>query len=181
MLLEFDGKDVLPGPYTLSIKEFKKLWTRDKTRDKRIAKSELSYVYFMTDFKSPFSNITDDEDRSNAIINSLDLPKGWKPDATVKACIDIYKERQKTITMILLDDARYALNEISRFLRSINLHATDERGNFIYDVKKMADTIKMIPSLSDSLDVLEEKVKREIDVKKQLRGDKEKSVFEDGL
>ena len=53
-LFDIDNNKVIVHPEALLIQSFKLLWDRDKSKDKARALKELAYVYFMTDFKSPY-------------------------------------------------------------------------------------------------------------------------------
>ena len=52
----FDLRDftVTISPKALMVPEFKALWDRDKSNNKSTALSELAYVYYLSDFKSPY-------------------------------------------------------------------------------------------------------------------------------
>jgi hypothetical protein len=181
-LFELKDYNLTFSPQALSLKPFKALWDRDKSKDKKRATAELSYIYFFADYKSDFANILDPEDRTREIVTNLsEIKENWEPDAKVQEALDFYNERQKTITTVLLDNARHAVNELSQFLRNVDLELLDERGKPIYDAKKIADTISNLGRVVDSVNSLEDKVKREKDEAATMRGGRSKGLFEDGL
>jgi len=181
-LFELKDYRLVFSPQALAVGAFKDLWDRDKSKDKKRANAELSFIYFYCDFKSDFGNILDDEERmQQIIINLSDLKDGWKIDKTVQTAIDFYKERQETVSTKLLDDARYAVKELSSFLRKVDLELLDDKGKPIYDAKKIADTISNLSKVVDSLAALEDRVKKEQDAGASMRGGRTKGMFEDGL
>ena len=48
-LFEMNKEGIEISPQSLIIKEFKKLWARDKSKGKQKARTELAYVYYYTD------------------------------------------------------------------------------------------------------------------------------------
>ena len=58
----------------------------------------------------------------------------------------------------------------------------DERDKPVHDLKKVIDTLGAINKVTESLDALEEQVKKQIQKKRETaRGGKEKALFEDDI
>ena len=53
-LLDLKNSRVVISPEALLIPEFQKIWEKDKSKDKEKALKELSYVYFICDYKSHY-------------------------------------------------------------------------------------------------------------------------------
>jgi hypothetical protein len=179
-LFEIKNGLVVYSPIALSIKEFKAIWDRDKSKDKELANLELSYVCFVTDFRSVYKAY-DEVDRSNKIIQDL-FPKyeGWKPDKVVKAAIDKYKEMSRTSLMDLSDAVDHAVRKFGKYFWNVDFLALDDRGKPIYVAKDFGITVKHANEIVDSVRELKLKVEREVNETSSLRGGKEKSIFEDG-
>mgnify|MGYP003635823735 CR=1 FL=1 len=170
------------SPQALSLKVFGDLWKRDKTKDKEIANGELAFIFYFTDGRSDFNNILDEDTRVKEILEQIGgLPNGWKPDAKVKVAIDFYKERTKTISSMLLEDAEYAVGKVSKFLRNVNLDEKTDKGAYLNDAKKITDTIKTLPAVVDSLQETKKKVQKELNEASGARGSIEKGIFEDDI
>lgn len=96
-LVEFDKKrNVVPTPEIMMFPSFKKLYTRDKSRGKIIAISELSYIYYMcvqNGKKNPYylKYADQEEEKSEEIIRDL-FTKEWTPDKLVRECIELFKK-----------------------------------------------------------------------------------------
>lgn len=172
-------------PEVLTIKEFSALFRRDKSKNKSVAMAELAYVWFISDFKSDFIQIIDEQERSAEIISSLDyLPKNWEPDDEVKAAVQKYRDLSRSVTSRMLDDARAILDNMSKYAKNASEHLDEvvetkfgERNK--YDITKIQSFINSLPKLHDTINYLEEKVLREKDTGERHRGSQEKAMFED--
>ena len=82
-LLKYEGYNLTFEPEILTLKVFNRLFMRDKTKDKSRFLQELGYIYFMLDPRSDYMYITDNEERSKAIIEGEGLPDTWKVDSAL--------------------------------------------------------------------------------------------------
>ena len=82
-LRKYEGYNLTFEPEILTLKVFKRLFMRDKTKDKSRFLQELGYIYFMLDPRSDYMYITDNEERSKAIIEGEGLPDTWKVDSSL--------------------------------------------------------------------------------------------------
>ncbi len=181
-LFELKDYNITFSPQALGLKPFKALWDRDKSKDKHIALGELYFLYYFTDSRSDFNNILDEETRKNKILEEIGgLPEGWEPDAKMNVAIDFYKERTKTISSMLLEDGEHAAGKLSTFLRTINLSERNDKGALVYNPKAIADVLKTLPSVVESLQETKKKVAKELKEMGGARGSVEKGVFEDGI
>jgi len=161
---------------------FKVVWDRDKTKSKEKALAEMGYIYFMEDFKSDFSDITDEDSREAEIIENLSLPKSWKEDEVVRKAREFYRKRSEEILpLLLLRDAKSVIDKMRAFYREVDFLATDKNGKSKHDIDKVARTIERSAGILENLTKLENMVKKEIQSKKDKVGSRTKSLFEDGL
>lgn len=165
-------------PIAYTLEPFAKIWNKDKAKDKERAIAELAYVYFMCDFKSDFNAIVDEEKRSEEVIKYLKLPKNYKPDNDIKLAIKFYDDRQKTVTMYLLEDVYKSIDKLRAYFREVDLMEYDKNSKPIHDVTKLTKSIESVAKIVDSLKVLEEKVKREKE-ESGLRAGRKKGMYED--
>lgn len=169
--------DILDGEITVSteilnIPEFKSLWKRDKDRNKRLAFAELSYVYYMIDFKSPYRNYPIDE-RRNKIIEDFISKKydEWKPDTEVNLAIKKYEELHTTPSLRYLESVEGQLDKITNFLNGTTI---DEEV-----IRTVVDSIDKANKIILGLPKLKEAVQKEVSEKSKIRGGGEISMFED--
>lgn len=177
-LLKYEGYNLTFEPEILTLKVFKRLYMRDKTKDKSRFLQELGYIYFMLDPRSDYMYITDNEERSKAIIEGEGLPNTWKVDSTLQEAMDYYKSFRPT-SALLLEDTRIAVDKLREALRSINLTDVDDKGRPIYTLNTIVATIKQVPALVKDLDDAERAIAKEIIQNDKIRGSVEKSMYED--
>ena len=177
-LLKYEGYNLTFEPELLTLRVFKKLFTRDKTRDKSKFIQELGYIYFMEDPRSDYQYITDPEERSKAIIEGEGLPNTWKIDSLLQEAIDYYKLFKPT-SALLLEDTRVAVDKLRKQLRDIDLNAVDDKDKPIYTLNVVVSAIKQVPSLVKDLDEAEKSIAKEIIQNDRVRGNVEKSMYED--
>ena len=83
-LFRQDGYEVKIDPEALLLKPFKKIWDRDRSKDKNRALQELGFIYFVCDPRSDYQYLVDMEVRQEAVKQGEGLPQKWEPDASVK-------------------------------------------------------------------------------------------------
>lgn len=180
-LFKYEAYKVVISEEALALKPFKQIWNRDKSSNKDRAIAELSYVYFMEDPASDYQYLVDRDERSNAIIEGEGLSSKWKPDKLVIEAMEFYSSF-KTTSALILEDTRYAADNLRKSLRNINLEATDDKGKPIYTVSSIISAIKQIPQLVKELAEAERAVSKEmIENNGRVRGQRAKTILEDGL
>ncbi len=162
------------------LKPFKKLWSRDKTKNKDKALMELGFIYFFCDPRSDYQIIVDEEERTKAIIEGEGIDSKWKPDKEVEEAMSFYNSFKPT-SSLLLEDTRIAVEKLRKLLRDINLEAKDDKGRPIYTLNTITATIKQIPNLVKDLDEAEKAIASELKNSSKMRGQGEKTIFEDGF
>lgn len=163
------------------LKPFKKLWDRDKSKTKVRALPELGYIFFMEDFRSDYSDILDERERGIEVEKSLVLPKEWKEDKLVKDARMFYRERDEAVLALLfLKDAKIGVDQIRKFYRKVDLLALDKNGKPVYNIAQLAGVIEKSSGILTNLDKLEEMVKKKLQKESAVRGQRQKSIFEDG-
>lgn len=179
-LFKYHQYRVVISEEALALKPFKKLWDRDKSKTKDKAIAELSYCFFMEDPASDYQYLVDREERSKAIIEGEGL-KDWKPDKAVEEAMAFYASF-KTTSALILEDTRYAADNLRKSLRNIDLEATDDRGKPIYTVASIISAIKQVPQLVKELSEAERAVAKEMaETNGRVRGQRAKTILEDGL
>lgn len=183
-LFELNADTGLPqfDPIIFEMKPFKALVDRDKSKDKKIAKAEISFVWFYKDYKSDFSSITDEDKKLEEILSIISLPGNWKPDLKVQQAVEFYGKITKTPSTVLLEKMKKTINKLSDFLENIDFEALDKNGKPLYDMKKVVDTSTQIPKLLTTLKEIEDRVKDEqSNIEKEVRGNRKLAVYEDGI
>lgn len=137
---------------------------------------ELGFIYFMEDPRSDYQYITDSSSRAEAIKEAEGLPSEWKPDKLIKEAMEFYSSF-KPASALLLEDTRFVADRFRKKLREVV--ESDELG--IKELKEMGALLKQLPSIVKDLDEAEKALVSEIRAQGKMRGQGEKTIFEDGL
>ena len=179
-LLKYEGYNLTFEPEILALKVFKKLHTRDHSKDKSRFIQELAFIYFYSDPRSDYQYLTDKNERLKAIVEGEGLPDDWKIDKILQDAIDYYSSFKPT-SALLLENTRAAVDKLRQLLRNIDLTEVDDKGKPIYTLNTITATIKQIPSLVKDLDEAEKALNSELKTSGRMRGSGEKTLFEDGI
>jgi hypothetical protein len=144
-LITADGNTVIPAPYVLTVSEFKSLKIE-----------ELSAVYFFVDHRSPYG-VYEEEDRWNHIVDLLKV----KSTPKIKAAIEKYKELSETSAVKLLKAARESVTKLEAYFRDVDLTLADDNGTPIFHAKDLISNLSNMAKVVQSLDELEELVKKQ--------------------
>ena len=151
-LFRYEGYKVVISEEAFALKVFRQIWNRDRSVNK-----------------------------DKAIIEGEGLPSNWKPDKMIIEAMKFY-EGMKSTSALLLEDTRVAIDKVRKFLKEVNLEDTDDKGRPIYTINSITSTIKMIPQLIKDLDDAEKAIKADMqNTSGKVRGQKEKSLLEDGI
>lgn len=168
-LFDIVNGNVQMNPTTLWIPEFKALWDRDKSKDKKQATSEISYIVFMHSFVSPYMGYAEKEREKKVRQDCFGKQKdSWKPDAEVKAAVKKFLALQDTPTLRLLKAAKAGVDKITEYYENVTSgQATD----IIKNTKELGALVK-------SLDILTKQVEKEQLESGNIRGGQAIGLFE---
>lgn len=174
-LLKYEGYKVVIEPELLTLKPFKRIWDRDRTINKDKAIAEIAFIYFMTDPRSDYQYLTDEDERKEAIKEGEGLPPKWEPDKIVQEAMAFYNSFKPT-SALLLDDTRLMVDKYRKRLREQEFDGLE-----VKELKELGALIKQIPSLVKDLDEAEKALTSEMRNAGKMRGQGEKTIFEDDL
>ena len=179
-LFELDGDIVKFSPQALALKPFKELWKRDRTKDKGVAFAELALLYYIVDYRSTINYIVDEESRITEAMKYIDLPSKWKPDSKFQDAKELYINLQKTPALEHLEALRVGLDKTNRYCRDTDLNERDEKGKPIHNPRTIQSMARDAEKTLESLEKVEDRVKKQIENKAELSGNQSPSMFEDG-
>ena len=108
------------------------------------------------------------------------MPSNWKPDKVVTEAITFYKSLKST-SALLLEDTRAVIDNVRKTLRKFSFDDMEDKDR-VNAIKSVASTIATIPKLIKDIDEAEKAVTSEMqNTSGKVRGQKEKSIFEDGI
>ena len=179
-LFKYEGYEVRVSPEALNLKPFKKLWNRDKTKDKEKAMLELSFIYFYCDPRSDYQYILDDEDRMIAVKEGIGLPENWKLDAAMMDAVTFYKTFD-THSAMLMRLAAEGVEKVKKAMKDLEPTDTGTAKKApITVVKEYLSVLKLIPEVASMLKEAEKSLNEEAEFG-EAKGSIEKTLFDDGL
>ena len=162
----------------LLLKPIKAVWDRDKSKNKQKALMELGCIYFMNDLRSDYQYLVDEEERTKAIITGEGMPANWKPDKVVLEASIFYNSFKPTASL-LLEDIRFMIDQYRKKLRTMASEGFEELS--VKELKDINALIKALPGLIKDLDETERALASEMRSSSKMRGQGEKTIFEDDL
>jgi len=103
----------------------------------------------------------------------------WRASAEIKQVINYYTEISETTSLTLLNSARIACHKLADYFKEIDFTDVTDDGKPIYTAKDVAANLGAVGKIVDSLDALEEKVKKEQTSKSKIRGGGKVGPYED--
>lgn len=184
-LIEFDKEniEVIYSPLLLTLKPFKDLIDRDKSKKKELAVKEISFIAFYADIRSMYMYITDEQEREEELIKDLELPKKWKKDSLINIAIDFYKQ-DRSINSILYSSACKSALDVAQYLQTtdILLKERDDNGKVVTDINKITAALEKVPKIMSNLNVAnEELIKEQKITEGRNKGARTFNMFEDGI
>lgn len=146
----FNLKDtqVILDPNVLVIPEFKALWDRDKTKEKDSATKELSYVYFLEDFNSPYAVIPEHL-RAKTVKEDFVKNESWKEDELVLAARKKYKLLSETPTIRFVKSVRNVIDKMTDYLNTVEIDAKTFK-NVQDSIDKVGKTLAGYAKIQDA-------------------------------
>jgi hypothetical protein len=171
--------EVVIDPSRLIIPEFKKLWDRDKSKDKHNVMKEISYITFKFDLSAdnPYRGYSEFE-RDTILKKDIFTNINWEPDELVKDAIDKFQKLMETTNIRVLLGAKQAAEELAKWFRQVRYDAVDEEGNSLFSVTELSRNLKEVGNIIKSLSQLEEMVRREQIDKTTTRGGSDIGMYE---
>lgn len=165
------------NPDILAIPEFADIWEADKTKLKAKAMKEITYIYMMADFNSPYAVFPINKRRAEVARDVLGS-EGAKISKALLDGIDKYKKFQETPSMYLLEKTKTAIYKMADYFETVNFNQMDETGRPVYTAKDVAANLEKIGKIIESYDKVEEKVKKEVKSESRIRGGGTEGTYE---
>lgn len=165
-----------PNPELRSIPVFRDIITRDRGsegdsqgRKKLQATKEFAWIYYVYDPMSPYQ-VLETEERFEKVGDFLFDDKKYTPDKKLEEAASRYSDMCETLQVRMLHAAREASRTIIKYLESVDLTAEDENGKPKHKVNDVIKALEKMGEVTDSLEHLEERVRRQQDKEQEVRG-----------
>jgi hypothetical protein len=178
-LFDFKDRNVIVNPEALLVPEFKALWSRDKTKEKLRATRELSYIYFISDYRSPYRTSLTPNSLASTVSSDFMKDPNFKPDDLIKSAMTKYNLLQRTPTMALLASSITTVHKLTDYLEGVDLAERDQNNKPIYKPTDVTNALKSIGGIVESLNMVRESIEKEITKATSIRGQRRKGNRED--
>lgn len=180
-----DYKLQINKEWLLMVPEFAALVTRDRGsvgdsqgRQKKKAIRELSFVYLMEDFLSPYRELNE-YDKRVAVLKTLQMKETdidmAVEDAQMAYRDLLYANAPSLRTLQIVRDSR---EKLESYFQEIDLNATNARGELIYNTTTYINNIKQLPVMEDSIKEYEKMVYADLLNETGIRGKASKGFNE---
>lgn len=176
-LFDMKSGNIVLNPDSLVLPMFQKIWKTDKTKTKEKATREISYIYFMCDFNSPYM-VYPEGKRREIVIKDFMKDEDWEESSDISIAMGRYSEFQETHTMRLMKAAKGACDKLALYFENVDFSEKGEKGKPLYNAKDVASNLEKVGRIVESLDKLENKIKREVKSDSRIRGGGEIGLYE---
>lgn len=172
-ILDIDqNKKIIISPEALGLAFFKVLWSRDKTKEKENAYKDIQYVYYFSDFNSPFFNNPPDQ-RDGLIKKYIFGDDDYKADDEVLLAIKSYEEITKTPAMEMLDAVTIVIDKMKDYFKAVDLSSGEN------EINKVQAAVINMPKMIAAVNEAKEACRKESLGSTKIRGGATKGLFED--
>lgn len=175
-LIKVENFELKVDDSALLIKPIRRLWNQDRSDRKEKFYEQMSYMYHVYSPASPYSYIVNEEERKQQVIEQENLPKNFKPSGFLEEAIEVYKKATVTPSQKLLESSLIAANNVSNFLRTLDLKEEDDKGRPKYQISQVTAALKNVDGIITSLQSLQKKVEQELQEQSSARGSQELTI-----
>ncbi len=162
---------MLKEPGVLLISEFKKIWDADKTKDKDLALKIFAYIYFKSDFKSPYRNSKTVEELPVVLKVDLNLPKDFTETKDMQLAEAKYIDLQTTKSLKMILSAEKSLDQITKYFDAFDITKITAEDDKASAISKLMSNLKQVDEVATKLEFVKDKIAKELQTKK-LSGSK---------
>ena len=160
------GTVILNSADLALIDEFRTLIKRDKERADR----EFTYIYLAIDWKSPYSNYSEQERHEAALKDAHITEEEWN-DPLFRAACRKYRALQESNRYVrLLKSAELVTDKITDYFNNVDLEERNENtGAYVNKVSDIQKAMENAAKQIETLKMIESLVKKEITEQSQIR------------
>jgi hypothetical protein len=163
-----DG-NITIAPECLVIEPFMGIWKADKSKEKVKAMNIIKYVWFFTDFNSPYFQQAETE-RDRLIREYIIKDKDFKVDKTVQEAMRVYEDINTTPSMRLFKAVQESIVKMETFFKTTDYNEEN--------VAKIQKAILDMPKMQESVQKALENCRKEQSSSVRVRGGASLGMFE---
>lgn len=165
-----DGQVVIT-PEALCISPFSELWQEDKSKTKANATNQIKYIWFFSDFNSPYYQQSE-SDRHSLILADVIKDKDFKVDTKVKEGIKKYQQINSSPAIDAIDAAYAFMRNIQDYFKTVKLTE-------VSNPKTVTDIFANMPKMVEALNQAKKAAYAEQSNGVKVRGGADVGLFED--
>lgn len=169
-IIDILDNKIIISPEALCISPFSELWQNDKSKDKTKATSQIKYIWFYSDFNSPYFQHPE-EDRHNLLLKDVIKDKDFKVDKDIKAGIIKYKQLCNSPAIEAIESAFILIGKINKYFKEVDLLQADP--------KKVMDMFNNMPKAIESLNQAKKTAMAEEVKGVKVRGNVDLGMYEE--
>lgn len=180
LLIDESGMPKPPGIRQLIDKDMRKLFTRDRTKNKTKYTQDCIVIYYMGDPKSPArqSGLSDAESLRMAI-EQAGLDKDYMPDELVQRLIKKYYSQNITEAGKVVENIQKGLHNINLSVSAIN-DILNEKLQQGYTLDELPTILQMVDNVNKKSGELPALIKKLEEAKQNLMYEKETELARGG-
>ena len=155
----------------MSISPFSEIWENDKSKEKEKAINKLKYLWFYTDYESPYFKYPEKE-KNEKILSDVLKDTKFKIEKDLILAIGKYKELNYTPAMETVDSAMSFVRNIQLFFKNVDLTQ-------VSNAKQVTDMFANMPRIIASLNEAKKHADLEQLSNVKVRGGQKPGMFED--
>ncbi|MDR0890619.1 MAG: hypothetical protein LBM05_00615 [Endomicrobium sp.] len=130
-LFQYKDNEVIVCPEALLLEPIKKIWNRDKSKNKKTAMKELGFIYFYADPRSDYNYITNESEKIQSIVRGEGLSIGFEIDKDLQTAIDFYNSF-KSIPVKLVETLLQTAQKYNNYINELDFNERDAKGRPLY-------------------------------------------------
>ena len=134
------------------------------------ADREFTYIYLAIDWKSPYSNYSNQEKHEAALKDAHISEEEWNNPEFRAACRKYVSIQDSNRYVRLLQAAQEVTDKIIDYFHNVDLQEQDEQGKYLVKVKDVQAAMKEAADQIETLKQIESLVKKEVMEQSQIRG-----------
>jgi len=170
-ILDFSDNKIIISPEVLSISPFKEIWEEDKSLNKKTATDKIRYVWFFSDYNSPYFKFPE-EDRKKLILEDVLNDKKFKVDKDLVISIDKYKQLTYSPAVGMVETALVLVGNLNKYLKEVDFSE-------VPDPKKITEIFANMPKIVASLNEAKRLAEAEVTASIKVRGNASLGMYED--
>ena len=173
---------IINEPEVLLIREFAALWTNERNITKEDPKGvhktrayrELTYIWLMIDWASPYSDYAEQERHLECLKDANITEEEWSNPEFRAACRKYRELQNSSRSLKLIRSAQGIVDKITDYFDTIDLTERDElTGKPIFKTKDVMAEMQTVSKVVEELKTLEFMYKKEQEAESDIRGDAE--------